>query len=290
VVAIGYGILQAVLGINESTVPPDIWPLLEGVGQYEDLGRHPFTFLTPNGMAAVSIFPVVLLFGFGRRSVVGTTVTILLALLIGVLTLTRSYLLILGLLLLLLRPLQRTSIAIWLSTVGALALGAVVALRAIDPKLLSLSLRLEGDVSSERADIWAYTISHLDASGWLLGMGFGSGVWERFFAPMTLYKDLQSPHSVVLEVTGQFGIVGLVVYLALGVTVLRAYAANRSNPVVSAVALATMLVMARELLAASYVFSPSILGAYFWTLFGMVLAQLPARRISESPVALSRVT
>jgi O-antigen ligase len=270
--------VQALLGVNEATVPPDIWPEIEGFRQYEDVGRHPFASLTANGMAAVSLFPIVLLLGLAQRSLVGTVVTLFLALLVGVLTLTRSYLAIVLLLVVLMVPLARTRVRVWLPMLALAVIGAVAGLRAVDPELLSLSLRLEGDVSSLRADIWTYTLQNLDVTDWLLGMGFGTDVWARFFAPMALVKELQSPHSALLEVTGQFGVVGLAVYLALVATVVRAYLHNRLEPATAGVALALLLIMARELLAASYIFSPSILATYFWILFGMALAQLPDAR------------
>jgi len=284
-VALGYGIAQFVFGVNESTVPADVWPQLEGFRQYEDLGRHPFASLTSNGMAATSMLPVVMLLGVAHRSLPGTAITLLLALVVAALTLTRSYIAVLVLLLLFLVPLQRTRTAVWLVMVVAVALGAAVALRALDPELLSLSLRLEGDASSLRTDIWAYTLREMTAGDWLLGMGFGSGGWERFFAPMALLKELHSPHSSVLEVTGQFGLLGLAVYLAIAGTILRAYLMNRSEPALAAIPLALLLVMARELVAASYVFSPSILGTFFWVAFGMVLAQSSGRRDLPPSVA-----
>lgn len=277
-VAMAYGVAQFIFGVNESTVPADVWPQLEGFRQYEELGRHPFASLTANGMAATSILPVVLLLGVAYRSLTGTMLTLMLALLIAALTLTRSYIAVVLLLLLFLKPLQRTRAAVWLAVLLAVALGAVAALHALDPELLSLSLRLEGDVSSLRADIWAYTLREMSARDWLLGMGFGSGGWERFFAPMALLKELQSPHSSLLEVSGQFGLMGLAVYLVIVATVLRAYVSNRSEPPLASIPLALLLVLARELVAASYVFSPSILGTFFWMLFGMVLAQLPGAR------------
>lgn len=276
-IAIGYGVKQGVLGVNELTVPPDIWPELEGFQQYEDLGRHPFASRTANGMAAVSILPVALLFAASRRSLLGTATVLALAVLVGVLTLTRSYLMLLAILVLLLVPLQRTRVLVWIAVLVIAVAAAVSVLRAIDPELLALSLRLEGDVTSLRADIWSYTLATLEPADWLVGMGYGTGVWERFFAPMGLLKELQSPHNAVLEIVGQFGLAGLLVYGAIGATVIAAYLANRREPVVAAVALAAALVMARELLAASYIFSPSILGTYFWTVFGMVLAQVPSR-------------
>jgi len=276
-VAVGYGVVQALLGVNEATVPPDIWREIEGFRQYEDVGRHPFASLTANGMAAVSLFPVVLLLGLARHSLAGTAVTLLLALIVGLLTLTRSYLAIVLLLVVLMVPLARTRVRVWLPLLVLMVIGGVVGLRAVDPELLSLSLRLEGDVSSLRADIWTYTLQHLSGKDWLLGMGFGTDVWARFFAPMTLLKELQSPHSAPLEVIGQFGMIGLAVYLSIVFTVVRAYLYNRLEPVVAGVALAVLLVMARELLAASYIFSPSILATYFWILFGMALAQLPEK-------------
>jgi hypothetical protein len=60
---------------------------------------------------------------------------------------------------------------------------------------------------------------------------------------------------------------------------------NRSEPALAAIPLALLLVMARELVAASYVFSPSILGTFFWVAFGMVLAQSSGRRDLPPSVA-----
>jgi O-antigen ligase len=230
-------------------------------------------------MAAVSILPVALLFAASRRSLLGTASVLALAVLVGVLTLTRSYLMLLALLVLLLVPLQRTRALVWVTVMVIASVAAVAVVQAIDPELLALSLRLEGDVTSLRADIWSYTLATLKPFDWVVGMGYGTGAWARFFAPMGLVKELQSPHNAVLEIVGQFGVAGLLVYGAIGATVVGAYFANRGEPAVAAVALAAALVMARELLAASYIFSPSILGTYFWMVFGMVLAQLPSRAL-----------
>jgi O-antigen ligase len=188
------------------------------------------------------------------------------------LTLTRSYLVILFGLILALPFLLRTSRGGWLFLLLAGGIGAALVVDRIDPEFLSLALRLEGDITSLRGDIWKFTVENLDVRAWLIGMGFGSAVWSDFFSPLSLDKELQSPHSALLEVIGQFGVAGLVAYLAIWWTLLHSFVRTRHDPWRAAIPLTALLILVRELVAMSYVFSPSVLSAYFWTIFGMALA------------------
>jgi hypothetical protein len=271
-VGLGYGAAQAIFGISEQTVPPDIWPQLQGFAQYEDLGRRPFASLTSNGMAAVSLWPLAVLLVRSRNSLTATALVLLLGVAVGVLSLTRSYLVLFALLVAVLPWACRTRWWIWLfAMITGISVGAWV-LSQIDPELLGLALRLEGDVTSLRADLWHFTLSKLDAQTLLTGMGYGSGVWEKFLAPLSGLKLLASPHSALLEVTGTFGLAGLVAYIAIGLALLRVFFDQRRMATDAAgIALAGLLILLREQIATSYVFSPSILGVYFWVVFGMAL-------------------
>lgn len=271
VVSIGYGVAQTTFGITDATVPADVMPHIEGFRQYEELGRRPFASLTANGMAVASIVPLVFTLAYGRRSTVVTLLALGLGALVGVLSLTRSFLAILILLILLLGPLTGTTRRAWII---ALALGffvGVLVIAFLDPALLGLALRLEGDVSSLRWQIWSFTLERMDPWDWVTGMGSGSGVWQTFLAPMSTDKDLASPHTALLEITGQFGLAGLCAYLAVVIVLIRRLWNLRSTPAAAAPALAGLLILLREQVAASYIFSPSMLAAGFWLVFGMAL-------------------
>jgi hypothetical protein len=271
IVAIGYGIAQAAGGIGPGTVPPDVLPQIEGFGQYEEMGRRPFASLTVNGMAVVSFLPVVLLIAWFRRSAVGVMVSLSLGFVVGVLSLTRSYLALIALLTLLLIPLSRVNRYTWIVVFAVAVVICATVITQLDPDLLRYTLRLEGDTSDIRAQIWSYTVEQMDPWHWIFGMGFGSGVWQDFLAPLSGDKDLASPHTAMLEVAGQLGLVGLAAYCAAGLTLLRVFLILRGRPEWAAPALAGLLILLREQVATSYVFSPSMLAAVFWLVFGMAL-------------------
>jgi hypothetical protein len=284
-IAIGYGVAQAVAGINETTVPREVLFQVEGFRQYEDLGRRPFASLTANGMAATSLLPLTLLLLRWRGSMVAGLIVTSLGLLVGALTLTRSYLALVVLLALLLPFLpgaaRRTSVVpLVLVVAGAIALGV-----AADPELLSLALRFEGGVAGLRGEIWTYTLQQMQPWDWLTGMGFGSEVWREFLAPLSTDKDLASPHTALLEVAGQLGVVGAAFYLAIGARMLKSAWQLRAAPLAAAPALVGLLVLGREQVAASYVFSPSMLAVPFWFTFGMVLAAAAGHGAGQSTQA-----
>jgi hypothetical protein len=270
-VAIGYGVAQAIGGIGPNTVPPDVLPFLEGFREYEEVGRRPFASLTANGMAVVSFLPVVLLVARFRRRTVGVMTALSLGVIVGLLTLTRSYLLLIALLILALGPVTGVGRRTWVIACMVMAIAAAVVLCQLDPEMLRYSLRLEGEVSGIRGQIWTYTIEEMNPWEWITGMGFGSGVWQSFLAPLSADKTLASPHTALLEVTGQLGVIGLAAYGAVSWTLLRAFVSLRDQPDLAAPALAGLLILLREQVAATYVFSPSMLAAVFWCVFGMAL-------------------
>ena len=287
-VAIGYGVAQSVFGFGPANVPAEIMMQIEGFRQYEDLGRRPFASLTANGMAVVSLFPLVILLLRCRAGLAGVLAAAFLGGIVGLLTLTRSYLVLVALLVLLV-PLVRGSTSMaWVIPALMAAGGVLMAAFFADSGVLSLALRLEGDISSLRGQIWSFTLEHMDPWDWLTGMGFGSAVWRAFLAPLSVDKDLSSPHTALLEVAGQFGLIGAALYLVIGWSMLRTAWRLRLYPLFAAPAVAGMLVLTREQVAASYVFSPSMLAANFWFIFGMALAAgdrvLPGPRIAAAAV------
>lgn len=271
VVSIGYGVAQTAYGITDATVPPDVIPHIEGLRQYEELGRRTFASLTANGMAVASILPLVLMLACCQRSTMVALLALGLGAVVGVLTLTRSFLALLMLLILLLGPLTGVARRTWMLAVASALAGGVLVMASLDPELLGLALRLEGDVSSLRGQIWSFTLENMDPWHWVTGMGSGSGTWQTFLAPISTSKDLASPHSALLEVTGQFGLAGLLAYVAVAFVLVRRFWYLRSTPAAAAPALAGLLILLREQVAASYVFSPSMLAAGFWLIFGMAL-------------------
>jgi len=273
-VSIGYGVVQYVFGVTDQTVPADVWQQIERFDQYVKLGRTPFAALTPNGMAVASIFAVLLFFAYARRRTLRIVLTGLLGTVVGALSLTRSYLLLFIIIILFLRPLQRVPRGAAILLIGVAAIVTIVIWRTVDPSVIAQVFRLGNDVGGLRAELWDFTLTHMKGWSWFWGMGFGSEIWKSFFAPLSDQKELASPHSALLEVAGQFGLMGTLAYLGLGLNLAYAYWRLRSRPTMAVFPLTGLLILAREQLAASYVFSPNMLSCFFWFTFGMALATL----------------
>jgi hypothetical protein len=272
-VSVSYGFRQLLFGFGPDTVPQDIYTTIQGVAQYEVLGRRTFTFLSANGIAIVSVLPICILLSVYRHRVGVVILTLLLAVAIWAMTLTRSFAVLLLLIVLGLWPLFRVSFRIWLSSLMLIGLAGATLVAQVGFETLAQFFRFAQLGDSTRSQIWSYTWERLWGGEALLGIGYGTAAWEEFFAELYGTKVLQSPHSAVLEFVGQFGLAGLIFYVALVGTVVKWLLRDgkRGQSVLLSAVLA--LVLIREQVATTYVFSPNFFSAFFWFIFGMAFAQ-----------------
>ena len=281
-VSVSYGFRQLLLGFGPHTVPPDTYALVQGIAQYEVLGRRLFAFLSPNGIAIVSTLPICVLLSMYRHRLTLVIATLLLGVAIWAMTLTRSFAMLMALVVLALWPLFRVSFSVWVSTlvIVGIMFGAVIVNVGWETLLEFFRFTHFGD--STRSQIWAYTWERLWSGDALLGIGYGTAAWEEFFAELYGTKVLQSPHSAILEFVGQFGPLGLVFYGALLFTVVRWLLRDLGvqKILLSAV---IALVLFREQVATTYVLAPNFFSGFFWFVFGMAFAQ-HARQDAERSV------
>jgi len=273
IISLSYGVRQFLFGFSADTVPADIYAQVRGFVQYEVLGRRTFAFLSSNGITIISLLPICVLLSAYRHRTGLVVATLATAMGISALTLTRSFAALTILIVVGLRPVFRVSLPLWLSILMILCGVGAFAIAQIGLDSLLQILRFADLTDNTRAEIWGYTLQHFRSGNAWLGMGYGTAAWEQFFTQLYGTKVLQSPHSAVLEFAGQFGFVGLVFYAGVVVTVARWFLSDRNSGRALFLSAALALVLLREQVAATYVFSPNFFSGFFWLLFGMALAQ-----------------
>ncbi len=285
VISVAYGVAQAIFGLNENTVPPDILPFIVGFQQYEELGRRPFAFLTSNGACVASLMVIPLLLDRKETGWPWAATVFAMGFTVAVLTLTRSYIFLLAAVFFGYGALfaRRAAAAVSFWMIGMAVIGVVLV--KVDFEDVLLAGRFSGaSVGATRVEIWSHVLANKSALDWLLGHGFGSNGWFEFFSDWKSGKQLLSPHSAVLEIGGQLGAAGLLAYSLLIALLARIFFALRNSWVGPGAVVAIGLIMLREQVSASYIFSPSVLSGMFWMLMGILLAQYDAALThSENP-------
>ena len=275
-IAVLYGVMQLVFGLNESTVPADILPNLLGFEQYENLGRKTFTFPTPNGFTQVFLLPMVMYLFRWRQNPFGLSLALSIVAIVAGLTLTRSFIGLIPVVVALLFLAPGSSRGfLTLSASAAVALGFWL-VPFSDVLLLLDGLRLFETATDSRSLLWTYSLENAGSTDLLFGRGFGAMMWPEFFNELGSVKELASPHNSVLEFGLQFGVIGLAYWVTLLAVSIVIAVRLWGRPESAFVGIVLLCVFAREMVAQTYIISPSMLSGFSWFLLGWGLAQAGA--------------
>lgn len=155
-----------------------------------------------------------------------------------------------------------------------LALAALIAL----PFLLSSDFaqlafdvfRVQEGTLGTRQFAWSAAIENLHLVDWLSGIGVGA--WPVFFERY-VGEAMADPHALLLSLPGTYGLMGVVFFVLLVVTVLRAPVAGEQLPARRlGKALLVLLLLVKDLASIPSVLGNTAVTFLVWLLLGLVMA------------------
>ena len=149
------------------------------------------------------------------------------------------------------------------------------------PILLAVFRVQEGGLGS-RQFAWLAVLRELRPQDWLFGVGLSA--WPVFFEHH-VGIPLSDPHSLPLSVAGTFGIVGVLFYLLLVGTLLRALARARDEAGRVAILLLLFLFLIKDLVSIPAVLGNTPLTFLVWLLLGLAVADWQVTTATRSAVS-----
>jgi len=156
-----------------------------------------------------------------------------------------------------------------LAVVAASAAVLAFASTSLYPILLAVFRVQEGGLGS-RQFAWLAVLRELRLQDWLFGVGLSA--WPVFFEHQ-VGIPLSDPHSLPLSVAGTFGIVGVLFYLLLVGTLLRALARARDEAGRVAILLLLLLFLLKDLVSIPAVLGNTPLTFLVWLLLGLAVGE-----------------
>lgn len=238
------------------------------------------TYLTPNGFALC--YGLVMLLVLQHQARVSTSYALVYAItggVLGLITFSKAMVIffLLATVILFMQTRRARILAVTAVVATFFLLVLVYATSALEWQNLASAFRISTDDTGEmgyRGQAWHLIMQTFDVADWLLGTGLA--YWPILFE-QNLGFSLSDPHTYLLSIPGTYGILGVMFYILIGMTLFRE-AYYEPGPRRALALILAALFFVKDLASIPYLIGNTPLTLLIWILISGLLLNSPAMK------------